>query len=62
MPASSAPPELSAMVFCVADQCFNVCCPHTHTPPLVDRRAVRHPATSVSTYARLASPASCQGK
>eukprot|EP00969_Alexandrium_andersonii_P323728 14303234-Alexandrium_andersonii.AAC.1 len=61
MPASSASPELSAMAFCVTDQCFSVRRPHTHTPPLVGRRAVRHPAKSASAYALTSSPASCQG-
>eukprot|EP00969_Alexandrium_andersonii_P280961 12421778-Alexandrium_andersonii.AAC.1 len=33
MPASSAAPELSAMVFCVGDQRVVVCAPRTQTPP-----------------------------
>eukprot|EP00969_Alexandrium_andersonii_P218762 9662112-Alexandrium_andersonii.AAC.1 len=62
MPASSASPKLSAMVFCIADHGFSVRRPRAHAPPLVGRRAARHPAKSVSTYARIAAPASCQGK
>eukprot|EP00969_Alexandrium_andersonii_P367400 15470643-Alexandrium_andersonii.AAC.1 len=38
------------MVFCVADQSFNARCPRTHTPPLVDRRAARHPAKSMNVH------------
>eukprot|EP00969_Alexandrium_andersonii_P095606 4223904-Alexandrium_andersonii.AAC.1 len=48
IPASSASPELKAMVFCVVDQCLMACMPPTHTPPLVDLRVRRHPAKSVS--------------
>eukprot|EP00969_Alexandrium_andersonii_P123450 5455390-Alexandrium_andersonii.AAC.1 len=33
IPASSASPELNAMVFCVTDQCLMVCAPRTHTSP-----------------------------
>eukprot|EP00969_Alexandrium_andersonii_P041775 1832013-Alexandrium_andersonii.AAC.1 len=32
MPASSASPELKAMVFCVVDKCLMACNPLTHTP------------------------------
>eukprot|EP00969_Alexandrium_andersonii_P099741 4399920-Alexandrium_andersonii.AAC.1 len=49
IPASSASPELKAMVFCVDDQCLMACILLIHTPPLVDRRVSRHPAKSVST-------------
>eukprot|EP00969_Alexandrium_andersonii_P251083 11097755-Alexandrium_andersonii.AAC.1 len=49
MPASSACPELKAMVFCVVDQCLMARRPRTHTPPQVDRRVRKHPAKSMST-------------
>eukprot|EP00969_Alexandrium_andersonii_P132586 5862842-Alexandrium_andersonii.AAC.1 len=49
MPASSASPELKAMVFCVVDRCLMARAPRTHTPPHVERRVRRHPAKSVST-------------
>eukprot|EP00969_Alexandrium_andersonii_P202349 8941038-Alexandrium_andersonii.AAC.1 len=49
MPASSASPELNAMVFCVVDQRLMARMPLTHTPQLVDLRVRRHPAKSVST-------------
>eukprot|EP00969_Alexandrium_andersonii_P128765 5690526-Alexandrium_andersonii.AAC.1 len=68
MPAGFASPELSPQVFRVTDQSFEVCDAHTRTPALVGRRAVRRrraarrPAKSVSTHARIASPASCLGK
>eukprot|EP00969_Alexandrium_andersonii_P216969 9583394-Alexandrium_andersonii.AAC.1 len=62
MPANSASPELSAMVFCVVDQCLVICTP-THADPLhVDRRVRKHPATSVSTNVRISATSSCQGK
>eukprot|EP00969_Alexandrium_andersonii_P117953 5217496-Alexandrium_andersonii.AAC.1 len=32
MPPSSASPELSAIVFCVVDQCLMVCSPRMQTP------------------------------
>eukprot|EP00969_Alexandrium_andersonii_P323786 14306348-Alexandrium_andersonii.AAC.1 len=46
MPASTASPELRAMVFCVADQSFSARRLRTRTPPPVERRAARHPAKS----------------
>eukprot|EP00969_Alexandrium_andersonii_P329606 14565548-Alexandrium_andersonii.AAC.1 len=49
IPASSAPPELKAVVFCVVDQCLMARMPLMHTPPLVDLRVRRHPAKSAST-------------
>eukprot|EP00969_Alexandrium_andersonii_P008484 370247-Alexandrium_andersonii.AAC.1 len=48
IPASSASPELKAMVFWVIDQCLMACCPRTRTPPHVDLRVSRHPAKSAS--------------
>eukprot|EP00969_Alexandrium_andersonii_P356317 15446293-Alexandrium_andersonii.AAC.1 len=62
MPASSASPELNAMVFCALDQCFKARKPRVYTPPRVDRRASRRPAKSASTYARRAAPSPCHGK
>eukprot|EP00969_Alexandrium_andersonii_P323179 14279788-Alexandrium_andersonii.AAC.1 len=62
MPASSASPELSAIVFCVVDQCLMARAPRAQTPPHVDRPARRHPAKSVFTNARIAAPSSCHGK
>eukprot|EP00969_Alexandrium_andersonii_P007909 344411-Alexandrium_andersonii.AAC.1 len=62
MPASSASPELGAMVFWVADQCLVRCWPRTRTPPRVDLRARKHPAMFASTYAWMAAPSSCHGK
>eukprot|EP00969_Alexandrium_andersonii_P344018 15205366-Alexandrium_andersonii.AAC.1 len=62
LPASSASPGLSAIVFCVVDQCLMVCTPRMQTPPHVDRRARRHQAKSVSTNVRITAPSSCQGK
>eukprot|EP00969_Alexandrium_andersonii_P311676 13772276-Alexandrium_andersonii.AAC.1 len=56
MPANSASPELSAIVFCVVDQCLTVCSPRTQTPPHVERLVRRHPAKSVSTNVRMAAP------
>eukprot|EP00969_Alexandrium_andersonii_P250975 11092230-Alexandrium_andersonii.AAC.1 len=44
------------MVFGVLDQCLMACCPRMHTPPLVDLRVSRHPAKSVSMYARRVAP------
>eukprot|EP00969_Alexandrium_andersonii_P046802 2053742-Alexandrium_andersonii.AAC.1 len=38
MPASSASPELKAMVFSVVGQCLMACNPRAHTPPHVDLR------------------------
>eukprot|EP00969_Alexandrium_andersonii_P283389 12528309-Alexandrium_andersonii.AAC.1 len=32
-PASSASPELKAMVFCFVDQCLTACAPRMHTLP-----------------------------
>eukprot|EP00969_Alexandrium_andersonii_P255556 11296549-Alexandrium_andersonii.AAC.1 len=55
MPASTASPELSAMVFCVVDQCLSVRRPSAQTPLLVDHRAARqlapppHPAKESDT-------------
>eukprot|EP00969_Alexandrium_andersonii_P298843 13210552-Alexandrium_andersonii.AAC.1 len=49
IPASSASPELKALVFCVVDQCLMARIPLTHTPPLVDLRVGKRPAKSVST-------------
>eukprot|EP00969_Alexandrium_andersonii_P158334 6995537-Alexandrium_andersonii.AAC.1 len=49
MPPRSAPPELSAIVFCVVDQRLMVRTPRRQNPPHVDRRARKHPAKSVST-------------
>eukprot|EP00969_Alexandrium_andersonii_P055260 2435063-Alexandrium_andersonii.AAC.1 len=51
MPANSASPELSAMVFCVVDQCFMVRTPHTQAPPRVDRRVRKHLAKSMPANA-----------
>eukprot|EP00969_Alexandrium_andersonii_P143711 6354880-Alexandrium_andersonii.AAC.1 len=62
MPASSASPELRAMVFCAVDQCLMACCPRKHTPPHVDRGVRRHPAKPASTNARRVAPSSCHGK
>eukprot|EP00969_Alexandrium_andersonii_P014947 653506-Alexandrium_andersonii.AAC.1 len=62
MPASSASPELKAMVFWVVDQRLMACWPRTHTPPHVDRRVRRHPVKSASTNARRVAPSSCHGK
>eukprot|EP00969_Alexandrium_andersonii_P005110 221831-Alexandrium_andersonii.AAC.1 len=62
MPASSASPELSAIVFCVVGQCLTAPAPRAQTPPHVDRRARKHPAKSVSTNARIAAPSCRQGK
>eukprot|EP00969_Alexandrium_andersonii_P249809 11040272-Alexandrium_andersonii.AAC.1 len=62
MPANSASPELSAIVFCVVGQCLTACAPRVQTPPHVERLARRHPAKSASTNARMAAPSSCQGK
>eukprot|EP00969_Alexandrium_andersonii_P215283 9508864-Alexandrium_andersonii.AAC.1 len=36
IPASSASPELKAMVFWVVDQCLKACNPRAHAPPHVD--------------------------
>eukprot|EP00969_Alexandrium_andersonii_P367579 15471024-Alexandrium_andersonii.AAC.1 len=47
MPASSASPELRAMVFWVVDQCLMARVPRAHTPPHVDLRVRRHPTKSV---------------
>eukprot|EP00969_Alexandrium_andersonii_P088674 3912466-Alexandrium_andersonii.AAC.1 len=49
MPANSASPELSAIVFCVVDQCLTVRAPRIQTPPPVERLVRRRPAN-------------CQGK
>eukprot|EP00969_Alexandrium_andersonii_P003319 142270-Alexandrium_andersonii.AAC.1 len=38
MPASSASPELKAMVFCVVGHCVTARNPLTRAPPQVDRR------------------------
>eukprot|EP00969_Alexandrium_andersonii_P294846 13032607-Alexandrium_andersonii.AAC.1 len=62
IPASSASPELKAMVFWVVDQCLMARAPRMRTPPHVDRRVGRRPAKSVSTYVRRAAPSSCHGK
>eukprot|EP00969_Alexandrium_andersonii_P114706 5071576-Alexandrium_andersonii.AAC.1 len=62
MPASSASPELRAMVFCVVDQCLIVWNPHTATPPLVERRVDMHPAKSVSEYTTSSGSLFCHGK
>eukprot|EP00969_Alexandrium_andersonii_P151107 6681301-Alexandrium_andersonii.AAC.1 len=62
IPASSASPELKAMVFWVVDQCLMAREPRTHTPPHVDLRVRRRPAKSVSTYVRRVAPSSRHGK
>eukprot|EP00969_Alexandrium_andersonii_P319302 14105545-Alexandrium_andersonii.AAC.1 len=62
MPASSASPELNAMVFWVGDQCLTACEPRTHTPPHAERLARKRPAKSVSTHTRREAPSSCHGK
>eukprot|EP00969_Alexandrium_andersonii_P007522 327076-Alexandrium_andersonii.AAC.1 len=62
LPANSAPPELSAIIFCVVDQRFVVCAPRTQAPPRVDRRARKHPAKPVPRISRIAAPSSRQGK
>eukprot|EP00969_Alexandrium_andersonii_P209560 9257346-Alexandrium_andersonii.AAC.1 len=62
MPANSASPELSAIVFCAEDQCLTAHAPRTQTPPHVERLVRRHPAKSVSTNVRIAAPSPCQGK
>eukprot|EP00969_Alexandrium_andersonii_P047109 2067079-Alexandrium_andersonii.AAC.1 len=49
MPASSASPELKAMVFCVVDHCLMSRAPRTRAPPHVEPRVRKHPAKSVST-------------
>eukprot|EP00969_Alexandrium_andersonii_P331007 14630833-Alexandrium_andersonii.AAC.1 len=61
MPASSASPELKAMVFCMVDQCLMARSPRMHTHPQADRRVRKRPAKSVSTYARRGAPSSCHG-
>eukprot|EP00969_Alexandrium_andersonii_P344316 15219404-Alexandrium_andersonii.AAC.1 len=61
MPASSASPELNAMVFRVAEQCFSARRPRARTPPLVGRRAARHLAKSASTYVLAASRRPAKG-
>eukprot|EP00969_Alexandrium_andersonii_P114254 5050808-Alexandrium_andersonii.AAC.1 len=62
MPANSAPPELSAFVFCVVDQRLLARSPRVQTPPRMGRRVRRHPAMSVSTNVRIAAPLSCRGR
>eukprot|EP00969_Alexandrium_andersonii_P191737 8468500-Alexandrium_andersonii.AAC.1 len=62
MPASSASPELSAIVFRVVDQCLTVRVPRMQTPPHVERIVRRHPAKSASTNVRITAPSSCQAK
>eukprot|EP00974_Lingulodinium_polyedra_P086360 8365960-Lingulodinium_polyedra.AAC.1 len=51
MPPSSASPEERATTFWVEDQCFSRCPPRRTHPPLVERRANRQPAKSVSVKA-----------
>eukprot|EP00969_Alexandrium_andersonii_P152773 6755815-Alexandrium_andersonii.AAC.1 len=41
--ASSASPELRAMVFCVEGQCLILRAPHMAAPPQVERRAATQP-------------------
>eukprot|EP00969_Alexandrium_andersonii_P010973 477648-Alexandrium_andersonii.AAC.1 len=62
MPASSASPELNAMVFCVVAQCLVAHRPRTHAPPHVERRARKHPAKSASTYTQRGAPSPCHGR
>eukprot|EP00969_Alexandrium_andersonii_P217491 9606898-Alexandrium_andersonii.AAC.1 len=62
MPASSASPELRAMVFRVFDKFLMACKPRARTPPRVDLRVRKHPAKSVSKYAPRVAPSSCHGK
>eukprot|EP00969_Alexandrium_andersonii_P015442 675109-Alexandrium_andersonii.AAC.1 len=62
MPANSASPELSAIVFCVVGQCLTARAPRMQTPPHVGRLVRRHPAKSVSTNVRITAPSSSQGK
>eukprot|EP00969_Alexandrium_andersonii_P014536 634201-Alexandrium_andersonii.AAC.1 len=62
MPANSASPELSAIVFCVVGQCLIARVPRAQTPPLVGRRARRRPAKSASANARTSAPSSRHGK
>eukprot|EP00969_Alexandrium_andersonii_P117219 5184424-Alexandrium_andersonii.AAC.1 len=62
MPANSASPELSAIVFCEMGQRLTARTPHIQTPPHAERLVRRHPAKSVSTKVRMAAPSSCQGK
>eukprot|EP00969_Alexandrium_andersonii_P359326 15452933-Alexandrium_andersonii.AAC.1 len=62
MPASSASPELNAMVFWVVDQCLMAHEPRTHAPPHVERRVCKRPAKSASTYTRRGAPSSRHGK
>eukprot|EP00969_Alexandrium_andersonii_P161000 7115104-Alexandrium_andersonii.AAC.1 len=62
MPASSASPELKAMVFCVVDQRLVAREPLRQTPPRAVRRVSRQPAMSASMFARKVSPPSCRGK
>eukprot|EP00969_Alexandrium_andersonii_P093158 4113383-Alexandrium_andersonii.AAC.1 len=62
MPASSASPELRAMVFWVVGQCLMVWDPHTAAPPLVERRVDMHPAKSVSVYTTSSGSPFCHGK
>eukprot|EP00969_Alexandrium_andersonii_P201615 8907738-Alexandrium_andersonii.AAC.1 len=61
MPASSASPELSAIVFCVVDQCLMACTPRTQTFPHVGRQVRRRPAKSVSTNVRTPAPRPAKG-
>eukprot|EP00969_Alexandrium_andersonii_P096781 4272503-Alexandrium_andersonii.AAC.1 len=61
MPASSASPELKAMVFWVVDQCFIACWPRARAPPHVDRRVWRQPVKSASTYVRIPPPHPAMG-
>eukprot|EP00969_Alexandrium_andersonii_P051890 2279082-Alexandrium_andersonii.AAC.1 len=62
MPASSASPELRAMVFWVVDQSLIVREPHMAAPPLVERRVDMHPAKSVSVYTVMHWSPFCHGK
>eukprot|EP00969_Alexandrium_andersonii_P135200 5980813-Alexandrium_andersonii.AAC.1 len=48
IPASSASPELRAIVFWVVDKCLITREPHRAASPQVERRVVRQPAKSVS--------------
>eukprot|EP00969_Alexandrium_andersonii_P000491 21051-Alexandrium_andersonii.AAC.1 len=62
MPASSASPELRAMVFCVVDQCLMVWDPHMAAPPRVERRVDMQPAKSASVYTIMPGSPFCHGK
>eukprot|EP00969_Alexandrium_andersonii_P093639 4136463-Alexandrium_andersonii.AAC.1 len=62
MPANSASPELSAIVFCVDDQCLTVCSPARRPLRAWSAERAGTPQSPRQRTRGSQPPSSCQGK